>query len=169
MQRITITLDDELVTALDRTITECGYQNRSEAIRDLARAGIAQVEEQADDSPAAVGTLCFVYDHRERELAKRLTGSFHDRHDLSVASMHVHLDHDSCLEVTVLRGRSAEVKAFADHVIAERGVRHGHIAYMPADVGAHPHDDRPFPSLPRERGREGKGHRGLAPVDRKRR
>ena len=133
MQRITITLDDELVTALDRTITECGYQNRSEAIRDLARAGIAQVQEEADDSPAAVGTLCFVYDHRERELAKRLTGSFHDRHDLSVASMHVHLDHDSCLEVAVLRGGTREVRDFAQHIIAERGVRHGRLFTVPVE------------------------------------
>ena len=39
MQRITITVDDELVAALDRVIAACGYQNRSEAIRDLTRAG----------------------------------------------------------------------------------------------------------------------------------
>ena len=113
MQRITITLDDELLKALDHVISECGYQNRSEAIRDLARAGIAQVQDEADDSPAAVGTLSFVYDHRERELAKRLTGSFHERHNLSVASMHVHLDHDSCLEIAVLRGATREVRDFA--------------------------------------------------------
>ena len=71
MQRVTITLDDELLTALDRVISECGYQNRSEAIRDLARAGIAQVQvqEEAGYSPAVVGALSFVYDHRERELA----------------------------------------------------------------------------------------------------
>ena len=133
MQRITITLDDELVTALDRVIAACGYQNRSEAIRDLARAGIAQVQEEADDSPAAVAALVFVYDHRERELAKRLTGSFHDRHDLSVASMHVHLDHDSCLEVAVLRGAMPDVRDFARHVVAERGVRHGRLVTVPVE------------------------------------
>jgi CopG family transcriptional regulator, nickel-responsive regulator len=133
MQRITITLDDELVTALDRVIAACGYQNRSEAIRDLARAGMAQVQEEADDSPAAVAALAFVYDHRERELAKRLTGSFHDRHDLSLASMHVHLDHDSCLEVAVLRGAMRDVRDFARHVVAERGVRHGRLVTVPVE------------------------------------
>lgn len=138
MQRITITLDDELVTALDRIIDLCGYQNRSEAIRDLARAGMAELQKQADDREASVAALVYVYDHQERELAKRLTGSFHDHHDLSVASLHVHLDHDSCLEVTVLKGRGAEVQKFADHIIAERGVRHGHVVYLPAD-GAHSH------------------------------
>jgi CopG family transcriptional regulator, nickel-responsive regulator len=53
----------------------------------------------------------------------------------------VHLDHDSCLEVTALKGRSSEVKAFADHVIAERGVRHGHVVFMPADVSGDRHED----------------------------
>src|SRR6516165_5439634 len=133
MQRITITLDDELMTALDRIIAACGYQNRSEAIRDLARAGIAQVQEEAEDSPAAVGALAFVYDHRERELAKRMTGSFHDRHDLSVAAMHVHLDHDSCLEVAVLRGAMRDVRDFARHIVAERGVRHGRLVMVPVE------------------------------------
>ena len=133
MHRITITLDDELVTALDRIIAECGYQNRSEAIRDLARAGISQLPEAADDSPAAVAALAFVYDHRERELAKRLTGSFHERHDLSVASMHVHLDHQSCLEVAVLRGATRDVRDFARHIVAERGVRHGRLVTVPVE------------------------------------
>jgi CopG family nickel-responsive transcriptional regulator len=62
-----------------------------------------------------------------------LTQDFHDHHSLAQATLHVHLDHDSCLEVTVLKGSSSEVKAFADHVIAERGVRHGHVVFVPTD------------------------------------
>jgi CopG family nickel-responsive transcriptional regulator len=134
MQRITITLDDELVAALDRFIAVCGYQNRSEAIRDLARAGISQTQEHADDAQAGVAALVYVYDHQERELAKRLTGSFHDHHDLSVASMHVHLDHESCMEVAVLRGAMREVRHFAQHVVSERGVRHGRLVTVPVEL-----------------------------------
>jgi len=133
MQRITITIDDELVAALDRIITACGYQNRSEAIRDLARAGIAQMQEQTDDPQAGVAALVYVYDHQERELAKRLTGSFHDHHDLSVATMHVHLDHDSCMEIAVLRGAMNEVRHFARRVVSERGVRHGRLVAVPVE------------------------------------
>jgi CopG family nickel-responsive transcriptional regulator len=145
MQRITVTLDDELVAALDRTVATCGYQNRSEALRDLARAGMARLQEDADDSKAAVAALAYVYDHRERELAKRLTGSFHDRHDLSVASMHVHLDHDSCLEVAVLKGAMRDVRDFARHVVSERGVRHGQLVTVPVefDNQKHAHDAKP--------------------------
>jgi CopG family transcriptional regulator, nickel-responsive regulator len=141
MQRVTITIDDDLVAEIDAFMAGRGYANRSEAIRDLARAGLSQSSLEAAQvhDRDCVATLSYVYDHAARELPKRLTQDFHAHHGLAQATLHVHLDHDSCLEVTVLRGRSAEVKAFADHVIAERGVRHGHIAYMPADVSAHPH------------------------------
>ncbi len=85
-----------------------------------------------------MAALVYMYDHEARELPKRLTRDFHDRHDLAHTTLHVHLDHDSCLEVTVLKGRGSDVQQFADHVIAERGVRHGHVVYLPAD-GAHSH------------------------------
>jgi CopG family nickel-responsive transcriptional regulator len=64
MQRITVTLDDELLVALDRLVAECGYQNRSEALRDLTRAGMVQLQENTADSPAAMAALAYVYDHR---------------------------------------------------------------------------------------------------------
>jgi len=99
MQRATIALDDEFVTELDRVIAERGYQNRSEAIRDLARAGMRQAAEESSVTGACVAALVYVYDHHSRELAKRLTNSFHDHHDLSLSAMHVHLDHGTCLEV----------------------------------------------------------------------
>jgi CopG family nickel-responsive transcriptional regulator len=139
MQRVTITIDDDLVAEIDAFMAGRGYANRSEAIRDLARSGLSQSNLEAPQDRNCVATLSYVYDHAARELPKRLTQDFHAHHGLTQATLHVHLDHDRCLEVTVLKGRSDEVKAFADHVIAERGVRHGHIAYMPADVSAHPH------------------------------
>jgi CopG family transcriptional regulator, nickel-responsive regulator len=133
MQRITITVDDDLMSDLDRVIEARGYQNRSEAIRDLARAGIQQAVQDADATRDCVGALVYVYDHSARDLAKRLVHSFHDRHDMSVATLHVHLDHDSCMEIAVLKGRTREVQEVADHVIAERGVRHGRLVMVPVE------------------------------------
>ena len=143
MQRVTITLDDDLMADLDRIIAARGYQNRSEAIRDLARSGLQQAAIEVAGSRNCVAALVYVYDHYARELPKRLTQEFHDHHDLSQATLHVHLDHESCLEVTVLKGRGPEVQSFANHVIAERGVRHGHVVYVPAPEGTahrHAHD-----------------------------
>ena len=143
MQRVTITLDDELMAELDAIIAARGYQNRSEAIRDLARAGLQQAAVEVAGSRHCVAALVYIYDHHARDLPKRLTQEFHDHHNLSQATLHVHLDEESCLEVTVLKGRGSEVQSFADHVIAERGVRHGHVVYMPApDGAAHGHAHR---------------------------
>ena len=139
MQRVTITVDDELAAELDRFMAARGYANRSEAIRDLARSGLQQAAtEVAGSSRPCVAALVYMYDHEARELPKRLTRDFHERHDLAHTTLHVHLDHDNCLEVTVLRGRGSDVQKFADHIIAERGVRHGHVVYLPAD-DAHTH------------------------------
>ncbi len=142
MQRVTITLDDEFVVELDRVIASRGYQNRSEAIRDLARGGMRQAAEGSGETGQCVAALVYVYDHEERELSKRLTHLFHDHHDLSQAGMHVHLDHGSCMEVAVLRGDAREVRHLADHVIAERGVRHGRLVTVPVAIETekHTHD-----------------------------
>jgi CopG family nickel-responsive transcriptional regulator len=146
MQRVTITIDEELMTELDRIIAARGYQNRSEAIRDLARAGIREAAEGLDRQRDCVAALVYVYDHAARQLSKRLADTFHDHHELSLASMHAHLDHDSCMEVTILRGRTDKVQHFAEHVIAERGVRHGRVMLVPTDVLSKPHPGAPAPA-----------------------
>ena len=139
MQRVTVTLDDDLMADLDRIIERRGYQNRSEAIRDLARAGIQQATEDAGEGRDCVSALVFVYDHATRDLAKRLVQTSHDRHDLTQATLHVHLDHEHCMEVTVLKGRTADVRRFADGVIAERGVRYGRVVMVPAELATETH------------------------------
>jgi CopG family nickel-responsive transcriptional regulator len=131
MQRITITIDDNLMAELDRMIIVKGYQNRSEALRDLARAGLRQSSLEEGQLDNCVGVLSYTYDHSARDLAKKLTNTHHDHHDISVASMHVHLDHDRCLEVSILKGKADEVRHFADHVKAERNVTHGTLAVLP--------------------------------------
>jgi CopG family nickel-responsive transcriptional regulator len=131
MQRITVTLDDDLMEELDAMIAERGYQNRSEAIRDFARAGMQQAAHEAATASQCVAALVYVYDHASRDLSKRLVQNFHGHHDLSLATLHVHLDDDSCMEVTALKGSSSEIKHFADHIIAERGVRYGRVVMIP--------------------------------------
>jgi CopG family transcriptional regulator, nickel-responsive regulator len=139
MQRLTTTIDDDLIAEVDEFIVEHGYANRSEAIRDLLRSGLQTLSTKTAGSRNCIATLSYVYDHAARELPKRLTNDYHEHHDLAQATLHVHIDHDSCLEVTVLKGKGSEVKAFADHVIAERGVRHGHVVMMPIEPHAHAH------------------------------
>ena len=140
MQRVTITLDDDLMTELDRFMQARGYANRSEAIRDLTRAGLQDAAAETDGAGDCVAALVYVYDHETRELAKKLTQSFHQHHELSMANLHVHLSHDSCMEVAVLKGKQKEVRHFAEHVIAERGVYHGRTVLIPSRL-LHKHRD----------------------------
>jgi CopG family nickel-responsive transcriptional regulator len=134
MQRITITIEDDLLAEIDAAAEARGYQNRSEIIRDLARAGLQQSAEDMAPSGQCVAALVYVYDHAARDLSKRLVQNFHGHHDLSLATLHVHLDNESCMEVTALRGSSAEVKHFAGHIIAERGVRYGRVVMIPTST-----------------------------------
>jgi CopG family transcriptional regulator, nickel-responsive regulator len=80
-----------------------------------------------------------VFNHHTRELSRRLTDAHHAQHDLQVATMHIHLDHDHCLEVAVLRGEAAVVREFSKAVIAERGVRYGQVSFVPVSIEAESH------------------------------
>ncbi|HRY06928.1 MAG TPA: nickel-responsive transcriptional regulator NikR [Hyphomicrobiaceae bacterium] len=134
MQRITITIEDDLADEIDQFMGKHGYQSRSEAIRDLARSGLNQADKNASTAGTCVAALVYVYDHHVRELSKRLTQSHHHHHDLSMATLHVHLDHDTCLEIAALKGRTQDVQHLADHIITERGVKHGQLVIIPADI-----------------------------------
>ena len=138
MQRITITIEDELLEEIDAFIRERHYQNRSEAIRDLARSGLAQARPAERDRRVGIAAVMYVYDHHKRDLSQRLTAAFHAKHQLSLAALHVHLDHDNCLEVTVLKGPLRELHATGERIIAERGVRHGRVYTLPATEAGHP-------------------------------
>jgi CopG family nickel-responsive transcriptional regulator len=136
MERFTISLDEKLASEFDRLIRERGYLNRSEAVRDMLRGKLETLRVQEQQAKFCVASLSYVYNHHERDLAERLTGLQHDHHDLVVASTHVHLDHDNCLETVMLRGKTEVVRRFADALIAERGVRHGQVNLVPVDAEA---------------------------------
>lgn len=136
MERFTISLDEKLASEFDWLIRERGYLNRSEAVRDMLRGKLDTLRLQEELAPFCVASLSYVYNHHERDLAERLTELQHGHHDLVVASTHVHLDHDNCLETVMLRGKTEVVRRFADALIAERGVRHGQVNLVPVDSDA---------------------------------
>ncbi len=148
MQRVTMTIDEELMESLDRYMAASGHRNRSEAVRDLVRAGLLLQPKNDDSERACMAALVYVYDHETRQLSKRLLSDHHSHADMSIATLHVHIDAESCLEVSLLHGQKAEVEHFAQHVIGERGVRYGQLVVVPASVearlddGSHDHDHR---------------------------
>lgn len=124
LTRFGVSLDEELLEPFDDLCAVKGYSNRSEAIRDLIRKALVAEEWQQADGQGA-GTLTLVYDHHKNDLARRLTQMQHDEHDIIIATLHVHLDHHNCLEVLILKGEAARVRALADKLISCKGVKHG--------------------------------------------
>lgn len=136
MQRITLTIDDDLLAAIDQLCEQRGYGSRSEAVRDIVREAVAPSLAAWAGTTACYGALSYVYSHGTRDLARRLTDEGH-HHGVSVASMHVHLSRDDCLEVAVLRGSVTAMQAYADSVTTQRGVRYGHLHLIPEGDGQH--------------------------------
>ena len=142
MQRFTISLDEALAVQFDALIAAKGYVNRSEAVRDLIRSQMDDMHLHAKQALWCVATISYVYDHHERTVAERVQSLQHEHHDLVITGQHTLLDHDHCLETVVLRGRTKEVQALAQLLIALRGVRHGSIHRVPLNNGGHKHTHR---------------------------
>ncbi len=134
LRRFGVAIEEELLDQFDQLMRKRGYTNRSEAFRDLARAEL--VKESAEKPNAnVVGTVTIVYDHHVRLLSEKLTELQNQHHKSVVSALHVHLDHDSCLEVVVLRGRARDVRETADSLISTKGVKHGRLIVAVAKPG----------------------------------
>jgi CopG family transcriptional regulator, nickel-responsive regulator len=134
LARIGIAISEDLLKEFDDLIARRSYTNRSEAFRDLVRKEL--VEEVSGSADAQVyGTVTLVYDHHARLLAEKLTELQHRYYAAIMSSVHVHLDHDNCLEVILVRGKSALVQDLANALIATKGVKHGR--FMLTTSGRH--------------------------------
>ncbi len=134
IERIGISLEDELLARFDRLIEEKGYENRSEAIRDLIRDALVQrAWSQPDGREERVAVVTLVYDHDATSLAHKLAHVQHENHKAVVSALHVHMDAHNCLEVLVLRGRGREVLAMGEELISTKGVKYGKL--VPATTG----------------------------------
>ncbi|MGH8446735.1 MAG: nickel-responsive transcriptional regulator NikR [Solimonas sp.] len=139
MERFTISLEQKLAGAFAALMKRRGYRNRSEAVRDLIRQELERGQDAARSGAYCVATLSYVYNHHERELSKRVMSLQHEHHDICVSTMHAHLDYDHCVECIILKGPAAEVRRFAEGVMAEPGIHHGSLKLVSADAAGHDH------------------------------
>jgi CopG family nickel-responsive transcriptional regulator len=126
LTRIGVAIDSNLLSRFDRLIAKQGYTNRSEAFRDLIRDRLVGVAVEEAKAPV-VGTVTLIYDHHSRMLPEKLMNLQHDHHDLIISTTHAHLDHNTCLEVIVVKGESKRVRTLADLLIGIKGVQHGRL------------------------------------------
>jgi CopG family nickel-responsive transcriptional regulator len=126
LSRIGVAIDSGLLAKFDELIATRGYTNRSEAFRDLIREELVQKTWESPDSEV-VGTVTLVYDHHVRMLSEKLTDMQHEHHQQILSTLHVHLDHDNCLEVLVVKGKAKAVQTIAEKLISTKGVKHGRL------------------------------------------
>ena len=160
MERVTISLDDDLLAQFDGYLKRKGYGNRSEGIRDLLRQRLEQDRLAEDKAEHAVACLSYVYNHDQRDLSRRLAKSQHENHDLVLSTLHVHLDHENCLEIAVLEGhtgRRARLRRSDDR--GDRGA-----ARQPAHGADRGGEDAPPARRPRPRPRAHSSEDVASPV-----
>lgn len=124
LSRFGVSLEEDLLAAFDHSIAGLGYQNRSEAIRDLIRDHLIQ-KKVAHGESEVIGVVTLVYDHRIHHLSDILADMQHRAQVTVNASLHIHLDEHNCLEVVVVRGRADKVHEVASKLIATKGVQNG--------------------------------------------
>jgi len=126
LKRFSISLDENLLEIFDKQIAAQSYNNRSEAIRDLIRQKFVQKEWEEDGY--VMGVITLVYDHHQSQLQKKVTDLQHDFHHQIISTTHVHMDHDNCLEVIIVKGKAGDVSTLANQLAALKGVRDSKLA-----------------------------------------
>jgi len=126
VERIGVSLDKKLLSQFDKLIARQGYENRSEAIRDLLRQQLSG-ERVTNPKAKAVAVVFLVYDHHATKLMEKLTDLQHSHLTQTISSMHIHLDEHDCMEVVVLRGRVGQIKKTAENILSQKGVKLGRI------------------------------------------
>jgi len=127
VSRFGVSIEENLLKKFDRLISRKGYQNRSEALRDLIRESLVQ-EEWEEGKKETVGTIAIVYSHHTRELSRTLTDMQHRYYRSVLSTLHIHLDEHNCLEVLVVRGKGEDIKKISDRLIGTKGVKHGKLS-----------------------------------------
>jgi CopG family transcriptional regulator, nickel-responsive regulator len=129
--RFGVSLEQELLNALDKYVVENQFANRSQAVRQLINNNL--VEKKWETNAVVAGAISLVYDHHKRELLSTLADIQHDYHDLILATQHFHLDHDNCLEIIAVIGESAKLSVLANKLIAVKGIQHGKLTMSSTD------------------------------------
>ncbi len=127
LYRFGVSMPEKLLEAFDAYIKRKHYANRSEAIRDLIREKLVE-EQWRESDKEVIGTITYVYDHHQRELADRLIQLQHKYHDQIISTQHVHLDHNYCLEVVIIKGQAKDVQDLSDKIKILKGILHCQLA-----------------------------------------
>jgi CopG family transcriptional regulator, nickel-responsive regulator len=129
--RFGVSLEKELLNALDNFVAQNQYSNRSQAIRHLINKNLVSTKWKTDNVVA--GSITLVYDHHKRDLSNKLTRLQHDYHDVILSLQHFHLEHDLCMEIIAVKGKASKLSELAEKLTAVKGIQHGQLTMSVAD------------------------------------
>jgi CopG family nickel-responsive transcriptional regulator len=145
--RFSVSLEKELLDSFDQFCEEGKFATRSEAIRQLLREKLTSTA-WATDAADVAASLTLVYDHHRTRLTDKMLDLQHAHGENVVATMHVHLDHDLCMEVICLRGPAASLQRLASELSGLKGIHQAQLVVVravdeePAHSHEHPHPHR---------------------------
>ena len=132
LKRFGVSMEGNLLRKFDHLVKQRGYENRSEAVRDLVRDALIQ-QSWEDNEQIVAGTILLFYNHHQRNLLEELTSIQHSMHDLVLATTHFHLDHNSCLELIVVKGKVKDIQKFSNSLTSLKGVEYGKFTVAPVE------------------------------------
>lgn len=133
VERVGVSFEPELLERFDSLVKSKGYDSRSEAIRDLIRKALIELDIDEGNSEV-IGTLTYIYDHHRVNANDKLMDLQHAHHKEILFTTHVHMDHDMCLEVLIVKGPTEKVRGLADNIKAIKGVDHGELVITRSHV-----------------------------------
>lgn len=129
--RFGVSLEKDLLDALDTYATDNHFANRSQAIRNLINNNLVVKKWQCDNLVA--GSITLMFDHHKNDLLNKLNEVQHNYHHAILSSQHFHLDHNNCMEIIAVKGKASELTELADKLIAVKGIQHGKLTMSRAD------------------------------------
>ncbi len=125
--RFGVSIESDLLDNFDASSNKRGYENRSEALRDLIRNSLIQQKVSFDADAQVLGSLTLVYDHHSTTLLQEMAEIQHKHHNLILSVMHLHVNHTDCLEILALSGKNNQINSLADELISLKGIKHGQL------------------------------------------
>jgi CopG family transcriptional regulator, nickel-responsive regulator len=132
LKRFGVSMEGNLLGKFDLLVKQRGYENRSEAVRDLVRDALIQQSWEGNEQIVA-GSILLFYNHHQRNLLDEMTNIQHSAHDLIIATTHFHLDHESCLELIVVKGKVKDIQQLSNKLTSLKGVSYGKFTVAPVE------------------------------------
>lgn len=131
IRRFGVSLDEDILKALDAYVIENNFPNRSQAIKHLVEKNIVEKKWQCNQIVA--GAIVMLYDHHKGDVTSKTNDIQHEYFDVILSSQHFHLSHDNCLEIIAVKGSANRLTELSDKLIGIKGIIHGKLVMSRTD------------------------------------